>query len=313
MDETPQRNGEALNWLLQGANDSAQGFRQGATLARNPKLQALFAERAQQREALAAKIAAEVRAFDQAPSEGGTVVGEAHRAFTYLRDAISHESDKGLVDELLRRERALSDKFQTAVDDARLPSQARGMATAALPGFLETTAELARLDAEFTGATPESAAPTGHFNLSDEDNSFLAAPGGSTVLSTGVGGMESSIERSEDTVVRIGIRAVAVALAQGGSLAVEIAAGGESASGRDGPAPIEHHLAASQSLEVLVKAGVALQIRAEATPQDAQLLRIVVWSQDCGEAARIPGEAKVMDSSQAANVSASEDYARSIT
>src|SRR5579871_2403467 len=102
MDQTPQRAGEVLNWLLQGANDSAQGFRQGADLARSPRLKALFAERAGQREELAGQIAAEVRSFEQPPLEGGTMIGEAHRAFTYLRDAISQDSDKGLVEELLR-------------------------------------------------------------------------------------------------------------------------------------------------------------------------------------------------------------------
>ena len=103
MDETQQRNGEVLNWLLQGATDSAQGFRQGADLARIPKLKSLFSERAQQREQLAGQIADEVRSFEQPPVERGTVVGEAHRAFTYLRDAISQDSDKGLIEELLRR------------------------------------------------------------------------------------------------------------------------------------------------------------------------------------------------------------------
>ena len=170
MDETQQRTGEALNWLLQGANDSAQGFRQGAALARNPKLQTLFSERAQQREQLAGEIAAEVRTFEQAPAEGGTVIGEAHRAFTYLRDAISQDSDKGLVEELLRRERALSDKFQSAVEDPRLPSQARNVATTASPSFAETADELARIDQEFIGETGESPKTSSRFKLNDDDN-----------------------------------------------------------------------------------------------------------------------------------------------
>jgi uncharacterized protein (TIGR02284 family) len=312
MDAAEQRNGEVLNWLLQGANDSAQGFRQGAALARNPKLQSLFAERAQQREQLAGQIAAEVRSFGQPVVEGGTVIGEAHRAFTYVRDAISQDSDKGLVEELLRRERALADKFKSAVDDTRLPSQARTVATTAFPSFVETTDELARIEQEFAGGARESPPPSGHFKLSDDDTSFLQVPAGAAVLSTGTGGTESSIERAEDTVMRIGIRSVAVATSQGGSLSVTIEAGDASSSGRDGPAPMERHLGVSQSVDVLVKAGAPLSFKASAIPEDAQLLRTVVWSVDVGDAAASQ-EAPTTASIDEANTEAAQDYARAIT
>jgi uncharacterized protein (TIGR02284 family) len=314
MDETQQRTGEVLNWLLGGASDSAEGFRQGAALARNPKLKTLFAERAKQREQLVDEIAAEVRSFDEAPLEGGTVIGEAHRAFTYLRDAISRDSDKGLVEELLRRERALSGKFQSAIDDPRLPSHARNVATTAFPGFAETADELAKIDQEFTAASPESPTTSGHFKLNDDDNRFLEVPKGASVLSTGSAGTEGSLERAEDTVVRIGIQSVGVAISQGGSLSVTIEAGDSSSKGRDGPAPMEQHLAAGQSVEVLVKAGAALPFKACATPENAQLLRTVVWSLDTGDTALGADDAAQEASSiEAANTGAAQDYARAIT
>ena len=311
MEETQQRNGEVLNWLLQGANDSAQGFRQGAALARNPKLQMLFSERAQQREQLAGEIADEVRSFQQPPSEGGTVIGEAHRAFTYLRDVISQDSDKGLVEELLRRERAICDKFQSAVEDTRLPSHARTVATTASPSFAETADELAKIDHEYSGESGER--PTGRFKLTDDDNRFLEAPRGAAVLSTGSSGTESSITRSEDTVVRIGIQSVAVATSQGGSLSVSIEAGDRSSKGRDGPAPMEQRLAATQSVEVLVKAGAALPFKACATPEDAQLLRTVVWTLDVSDTARSTDNAPNTAAVEPAAAPATEDYARPIT
>jgi uncharacterized protein (TIGR02284 family) len=312
MDETQQRNGEALNWLLQGANDSAQGFRQGAALARNPTLQTLFSERAQQREQLAGEIAAEVRSFEQPPAAGGTVIGEAHRAFTYLRDAISQDSDKGLVEELLRREQALAGKFQTATEDPRLPTHAREVATTALPSFAATTDELAKIDQAFSGELQEGPKTSG-FKLSDDDNHFLEAPAGSAVLATGSGGTESRIERSQDTVVRIGIQAVAVATSQGGSLAVTIEAGGSASKGRDGPSAIEQHLTAGLSVDVLVKAGAALAFKAYATPDNAQVLRTVIWSLDVGDTARLPEPAAPAPSVEAENTAAAEDQARATT
>jgi uncharacterized protein (TIGR02284 family) len=313
MDETQQRNGEVLNWLLQGATDSAQGFHQGADLARNPRLKALFSERAQQRERLAGEIAAEVRSFEQPASGRGTVIGEAHRAFTYLRDAISRDSDKGLVEELLRRERTLCEKFQSAVDDTRLPAHARGVATAALPGFAETADELRKIDQEFAGASPENAPLSGRLELTEEDNKFLEPPEGSTVLAAGSGGMEGRIERATDTVVRIGVQSVAVATAQGGGLSISIEAGGAKAEGRDGPAPMERRLSASGSLEVLVKSGVAITYRAQATPTDAQLLRTIVWSLDLGDSAATTVDAAPAAATEPATGVTAEAYGRSVT
>lgn len=312
MDETRQRNGEVLNWLLQGANDSAQGFRQGADLARNPKLKALFSERAQQREQLAGQIAEEVRSFEQPPTESGTVIGEAHRAFTYLRDAISKDSDKGLVEELLRREQALSDKFQSAINDTRLPPEARSVATAALPGFAATTDELGRIDQEFAGDPSDGSGGAGRFKLSEDDTTFLAVPAGSVVLASGADGTDGRLERTRDAVVRIGIQAVAVATSQGGSLSVAIEAGGGSSNGRDGPGPIEQRLMASLTLEVTVKAGVAVPFKTSATPENAQLLRTVVWSLDVGDTAQTTTDPAPIASAEAERPAASEDLDRPI-
>jgi len=276
MDDTNKRNGEVLNWLLKGAIDSAEGFRQGATLARNPKFQALFLERAEQRKLLADQIAGEVRSFGEPSAEGGTVIGNAHRAFTYLRDSIGSDSDKGLIEELRRRERAIADKFQAAIEDVRLPPRPRSVATAAFPPFVEAANELAAIGQQLADGEGPAAAP--RFKLTDDDARFLEVPAGAAVLSAGASGTESWIERPDDCVVRIGIQAVAVATAAGGALAVTIEVGDAASTSRDGPAPIEAHLAATQSVEVLVKAGAGIRFKATATAENAQVLRTVVWS-----------------------------------
>jgi hypothetical protein len=119
-----------------------------------------------------------------------------------------------------------------------------------------------------------------HFKLNDEDNGFLAAPQGASLLFTGVSGTRTWIERSEDTVVRIGLQSVAVATADGGSLGVSIEIGGATAEGQDGPSPIEHRLSASQSVQVLVKGGERVEFKAYPTGENAQVLRTIVWACD---------------------------------
>ena len=80
--------------------------------------------------------------------------------------------------------------------------------------------------------------------------------------------------------VKIGIQSVGVATSEGGALAVSIDLGGQTATGADGPVKIETHLNASQSLQLLVKAGERIAFKAYPTPDRVQILRTVVWASD---------------------------------
>ena len=119
-----------------------------------------------------------------------------------------------------------------------------------------------------------------HFKVTDEDKGFLATPSGAAVLFAGSSGTQTWIERAEDCVVRIGIQSVGVATAEGGSLAVSIEVGDQTASGEDGPAPIEQHLNAGQSIQLLAKGGERIAFKAYPSGHDAQILRTVVWVSD---------------------------------
>jgi hypothetical protein len=119
-----------------------------------------------------------------------------------------------------------------------------------------------------------------HYRLNEDDNGFLAAPQGASLLFAGASGTETFIERSQDAVVRIGMQSVAVATSNGASLKVCIEVGDAAAKGQDGPWPIEYQLRASQSVQVLVKAGERVSFKAYPTAENAQILRTVVWAQD---------------------------------
>ena len=286
---------EALNQLLRSAHDSAAGFRQGASLARNPSFQALFREREQERGALIQTIEAQLRSFGAQPVEIGTFVGEAHQLFTRARDAIDGGSDKGLLREIARREGLVSRSFDAMAHDSAAPEPARRIAVAALDHLITQRRELEGLSESFTcGSDALAAQPetidsnngrlpmAAHFKLSEDDQTFLALPNGASVLFAGSNGTQTWIERAQDGVVRIGIQSVAIATAEGGSLAVSIEVGDQTAQGEDGPAPIEHHLNASQSVQLLVKAGERIAFRAFPAGRGAQVLRTMVWASDLG-------------------------------
>ena len=66
-------------------------------------------------------------------------------------------------------------------------------------------------------------------------------------------------------------------------------------------------------MDVLVKAGAALAFKAYATPDNAQLLRTIVWSLDVGDTARRPEVVAAAPSIDAENTAATEDVARATT
>lgn len=122
-----------------------------------------------------------------------------------------------------------------------------------------------------------------HFKLSDDDETFLQVPPDAVLVFAGASGTQTWIERSQDVTVRIVVKAVGVALVEGGRLEVRIDLGGDTAAGEDGPAPAEAQLRASQSVQVVVKAGERLAFKAYPNATGARVLRTVVLTADIKE------------------------------
>ena len=118
------------------------------------------------------------------------------------------------------------------------------------------------------------------YKLHEADETFLNIPQDGTMLFAGTSGTETWIERERDTVVRLVVKSVGVATADGGALQVVIDIGPDSAKGQDGPAAADTPLRASQSVQVLVKAGQRLAFKAYPKAEGAQVLRTVVWAGD---------------------------------
>jgi hypothetical protein len=118
------------------------------------------------------------------------------------------------------------------------------------------------------------------FKLNEADEDFLKMPQGGALISAGSSGTETWIERDRDMVVHISIKSVAVATADDATLQVCIEVGGGTAKGQDGPLPLEAQLHASQSVQVLVKAGQRLNFKAYPVAHDAEVLKTIVWAAD---------------------------------
>ena len=119
-----------------------------------------------------------------------------------------------------------------------------------------------------------------HFKLTDADDHFLPVPQDAVLIFAGASGTETWIERTEDVTVRLVVKSVAMATADGATLEVRIEVGDGVAKGEDGPSPMDTQLRASQSVQVVVKAGQRLAFKAYPTAVNAKVLRTVVCSAD---------------------------------
>ena len=116
-----------LNTLIETTLDSVAGYEKAAELARNPRFQSLFKDKAQARQKVADELKAEVRGLGAEPWDKSSFRGRAQRAFLELRDKIGGKSDKPVIEAVEHDEDFIRDQFAEAANDEKLPGTARDL------------------------------------------------------------------------------------------------------------------------------------------------------------------------------------------
>jgi uncharacterized protein (TIGR02284 family) len=123
---------KVLNSLIETTLDSANGYREAAENARDGQLKTLFSERAQRRADLASQLQQEVRSFGGEPETDQSALGKAHNKFVDLKNAVmGGDNEKAVIDEVERGEDVIKGKFERALKDDDLPSNARQLVSRA--------------------------------------------------------------------------------------------------------------------------------------------------------------------------------------
>lgn len=122
---------KVLNSLIETTLDSANGYREAAENAQEGQLKTMFAERARRRQDLASQLQQEVRSFGGEPEQDQSMLGKAHNKFVDLKNAITGGSEKAVIDEVERGEDVIKAKFEKALEDDDLPTEARQAVTIA--------------------------------------------------------------------------------------------------------------------------------------------------------------------------------------
>ena len=138
-----------------------------------------------------------------------------------------------------------------------------------------------------------------HPKLTDDDERFVQVPTDAVLMFAGASGTDTWIERERDVTVRLIAKSVAFATADGATLEMCIDLKDGSARGQDGPAPADHHLRASQSVQVVVRAGERLAFKAYPKASNAMVLRTVVCAADVKPVAGEPAKDQATPASPA--------------
>jgi uncharacterized protein (TIGR02284 family) len=136
---------KVLNGLIQTTLDSANGYREAAQHIDRSDCKALFTERASRRESLAGRLQAEVRTFGGEPEMDQSMLGKIHNKFVELKNAVTGDSDKAVVDEVERGEDIIKGRYARALDDHDLPVSARDLIQQAYGAIKSDHDDISRL------------------------------------------------------------------------------------------------------------------------------------------------------------------------
>lgn len=125
--ETSSHDIKVLNSLIETTLDSADGYRRSAEEASGSRFSSEFRQRATEREQVVTKLQDAVRRLGGTPEDNGSILAAAHRTFLTIRDRATGSDDKSVLDEVDRGESYLDNKWQTALQDDQLGTEARSV------------------------------------------------------------------------------------------------------------------------------------------------------------------------------------------
>ena len=145
MDAANDHAVKVLNSLIETTLDSANGYEEAAQNTQDSQLRSMFSQRATKRMELSRELQQEVRTFGGEPQDHQSLLGKAHNKFVDVKNAVTGGSDKAVVDEVERGEDVIKAKFEKAMDDSDLPSQARQLVNRAFVSIKADHDEISQL------------------------------------------------------------------------------------------------------------------------------------------------------------------------
>jgi uncharacterized protein (TIGR02284 family) len=119
---------DTLEDLVETSKDGEYGFRTSAEHVKNPEIQRLFLQRADECRMAAQELQRMiVQQGGKVEGEGGSVSGAMHRGWVSVKGTLAGYSDLAMLEEVERGEDTALKRYRDALDDTSLPSEVRSL------------------------------------------------------------------------------------------------------------------------------------------------------------------------------------------
>lgn len=142
-----------LNSLITTTIDSANGFEEAAKDARSDQFKSMFQQFATERRQCVNQLQQVVRQLGGDPEDDGSTAAAMHRAWLNLKDAVTGDSDKQIVEEVENGEDYIKGKYEAALQDDRLSVQAKSIIEEAFRSVREGHDRASQLKHSMKGTT----------------------------------------------------------------------------------------------------------------------------------------------------------------
>lgn len=144
MSQTNAHDIKLLKGLAQHLTDNAETYREAASTIEHTSYRDWLNRRAQERDAMAEELKAEVSQRGGTPDEEGSILAKAQRAFMDIKQALLR-SDTTLIDSIEASEADLAKRFANAIEDKDLSATTRESLRRTHARILATREQVAEL------------------------------------------------------------------------------------------------------------------------------------------------------------------------
>lgn len=133
--------GEKLNALLQKNIEAKQGFLKAAEKMENPAIQSFFNNKARERKDFARQLEAYLNQLNIESKEEDSIKSKVHRTWMDIRTLVSSDQEEAVLEEVIRGENAILEKYREILDNESVPSTTRNFLNAQM-NKIETGLEI---------------------------------------------------------------------------------------------------------------------------------------------------------------------------
>jgi len=119
--------GNKLNVLLEKTYDAEKGYKKAAENVKNESLKTFFNNKAKQRYDFGHELKTEIKSFGQEVDKGGSITGDAHRAWMDVKAVFSTDNEESMLEEAIRGEKSSVEEYTEVLNETSLPSSTQNL------------------------------------------------------------------------------------------------------------------------------------------------------------------------------------------